>query len=331
MIPVLLLELLLRVAGPFLPGDYQTTVELEPSVDFGRVNRPNSAGWHKDPEYTTWVRINSKGLRGPEVDYAKPPNAFRILVLGDSFTLAPQVTEEETFVARLSERLNQAAGARRFETINAGTSGWNTVNEYAWLSREGYRYEPQLVLLMFFVGNDPRDNADQVNAARGNARILGLASAQGLMAEARRHLRDASLAYTVFETGVVAKLLAKPELDAQQLAVRRRMWSVTEDLLDKMRDYCVAERMRFLVVIIPTGAQVSTPRPEELPLPRILDSQGIEHVDLTARFRTEDLAGGEPLYFAVNRHWTAKGHDLAAEVVAAELQGRRLLATGPSR
>ena len=83
LIPLLGLEFSFRLAGPFLPGDYQTASFVAPSAVVGRQNKPNVAGWRHTAEFTTWLRVNSKGLRGPEVEYAKPPGTFRILVLGD--------------------------------------------------------------------------------------------------------------------------------------------------------------------------------------------------------------------------------------------------------
>src|SRR5215208_6363447 len=99
-VPMAALELLLAVAGPILPGDYQTAAFTASSATSGLQNRPNAAGYKHTSEFSVHVRVNSKGLRGPEVDYQKPPQAFRTLVLGDSFTFALQVDEDETFVNR---------------------------------------------------------------------------------------------------------------------------------------------------------------------------------------------------------------------------------------
>jgi hypothetical protein len=112
--PLLLFELALRLAGPILPGEYQTAAFTASSSAVGRQNRPNTAGWKHTAEFTTWVRVNSKGLRGPEIPYVKPTGTYRVLVLGDSFTFALQVAEEETFVARLAEQLNASGSGDRW-------------------------------------------------------------------------------------------------------------------------------------------------------------------------------------------------------------------------
>ena len=106
LVPLLLLEILVRLLGPLLPGDYQTASFVETHPAFGRRNRPG-AGWKKTSEYTTWVEVNSRGLRGVERDLVKPAGTSRVLVLGDSFTFAEQVGQPETFVQRLEDQLNQ--------------------------------------------------------------------------------------------------------------------------------------------------------------------------------------------------------------------------------
>ena len=83
--------------------------EAHPAV--GGRNKPG-AGWKKTSEYTSWIEINSKSLRGAEIDYPKPAGELRILVTGDSFTFAEQVNQHETFTQRLEDRLNAALPSR---------------------------------------------------------------------------------------------------------------------------------------------------------------------------------------------------------------------------
>src|SRR3990170_413409 len=47
---------------------------------------PNAVASSSATGTTVEYRINSKGSRGVERDYAKPPGNFRIVLLGDSYT-----------------------------------------------------------------------------------------------------------------------------------------------------------------------------------------------------------------------------------------------------
>src|SRR4051794_24964254 len=147
LLPLVLAEIGLRLAGAILPGDYQTVSFAEAHPEFGRRNRPG-AGWKKTSEYTSWIEVNSKGLRGAEIDYPKPPGEHRILVLGDSFTFAEQVNQNETFTQRLEDRLNaERPREGSFRVLNAGSNGWATANELVYLAKEGVRFSPDVVVV----------------------------------------------------------------------------------------------------------------------------------------------------------------------------------------
>ena len=95
------------------------------------------------------VRINSRGYRDREYDWASP-RGFRILGLGDSFAFGFGVKEEDTYLERLERMLE----GRRVEVVNAGLAGMGTDNEARLLAADGPALRPDLVLVGFFVGND---------------------------------------------------------------------------------------------------------------------------------------------------------------------------------
>ena len=65
-VPLLVVELVVRVFGPVLPGNYDTGVWLTYHPLFGTFHLPGSTAWTRAPEYTVFQRFNSEGLRGPE-------------------------------------------------------------------------------------------------------------------------------------------------------------------------------------------------------------------------------------------------------------------------
>ncbi|UVT19558.1 MAG: SGNH/GDSL hydrolase family protein [Nitrospira sp.] len=108
---------------------------------------------------------NSQGFRDYERTYIKAPGVFRILILGDSYIEALQVALEDTFSAQLEKLLNSQAASThtRFEVLALGQSGFGTADEYIRYLNFGAAYDPDLVILAFFTGNDFRNNSKYLN------------------------------------------------------------------------------------------------------------------------------------------------------------------------
>jgi lysophospholipase L1-like esterase len=341
--PLLLLEVALRLAGPLLPGSYQTASFVETHPAFGRRNHPGQ-GWKVSPEFTTWIEVNSKGLRGPEVDYAKPAGEMRLLVLGDSFTFAEQVNQDETYTQRLEDRLNATGGPTRFRVLNAGSNGWGTVNELVYLAEEGLRYQPDVVVLALYAGNDMSDNYRRVpspaDAERADLALRGVDPLAG-----PRQLLRRSEAFTLFETGVLAKLTPPAATDLSEATIRpapqtadeaRDAWDITAVLLQRMREVAENRGAKFVVMIIPSAGQVAAgPRPKAAegdddeqdaargPLPgfenpqatlkAISDRLDLKVLDLLPALRRQAARSKDRLYYRVNSHFTAAGHGVTAD------------------
>lgn len=108
-------------------------------------------------------RFNSHGFRDVERTWEKPAGTFRIAVFGDSYTDALQVPMERSFTSLLETELNRRGAPVRFEVLNLGQSGFGTTDEYVRWMNFGVRYQPDLVLVAFYPGNDIRNNSPALN------------------------------------------------------------------------------------------------------------------------------------------------------------------------
>ncbi|GJL64150.1 MAG: hypothetical protein NPIRA04_28040 [Nitrospirales bacterium] len=107
--------------------------------------------------------FNAHGFRDYERTYQKPEETFRILILGDSYTEALQVSLEKTFPALLEKKLNDTTHSPKFEVLNLGQSGFGTADAYMRYLNFGVQYSPDLVILAFLTGNDFRNNSKLLN------------------------------------------------------------------------------------------------------------------------------------------------------------------------
>jgi hypothetical protein len=165
--PLLLLEGGVRLLGIAPPAVLQPAL-WAPHPYLGWFHTLNSGGrsYSEYGEFQADVHINARGLRDREIGYDNPAGAYRILVLGDSFAEALQVPLEETFMKQLETRL--AGGSRPVEIINGGVGGWGTDQEAIFYLIEGFRYQPDLVLLCFF-SNDTLNNYEPLEVARAGS------------------------------------------------------------------------------------------------------------------------------------------------------------------
>ncbi|MBN2305965.1 MAG: hypothetical protein JXQ72_15900, partial [Anaerolineae bacterium] len=108
-------------------------------------------------EFEIDVQHNNRGLHDINHALDKPEDVFRVLVLSDSYGHAREVSLEDNFARRLEVLLNDtvngaAPDGLTVEVINAGHFGLGTTQEYLYYTTEGRRYDPDLVLLGFYVG-----------------------------------------------------------------------------------------------------------------------------------------------------------------------------------
>jgi hypothetical protein len=170
LLPLMLVEAGLRL---FAPQPLAVNVsEWDPH--YGWRNRPGTRGFFQTSEYRMEVAIDSLGLRDAEVSRAKPPGTYRILGLGDSFAFGHGVAADSCFLSVAERRLDErsrAAGGPRVEVLNSGVGKWSTTQEYLYLLREGFSFQPDVVVLAFCDDNDGEGNMEEGVVRIRNGRI----------------------------------------------------------------------------------------------------------------------------------------------------------------
>lgn len=149
---LLVAELGLRIAGyePLASGKTRKSAILFRESDDPELiyePTPGAVGYGQ----RDYVRINSAGFRDDEYELEKPPGTERIVVLGDSISFAIGLRSEERFSELLEADLAQGEAA--VEVLNLGVSGYDTLQEIAFLRRVGLAYDPDLVVVTFCVND----------------------------------------------------------------------------------------------------------------------------------------------------------------------------------
>src|SRR3954465_8284652 len=114
-VSVLAFEGVLRVVGFSAPVWYQ------PDSRLGWRMRPGLAAWYTR-EGRAFVSANREGMPDKDHVLEKPADAYRIVLLGDSYSEARQVPREQAFWARLAEELSPCGfqAGKKIEGLNFG-------------------------------------------------------------------------------------------------------------------------------------------------------------------------------------------------------------------
>ncbi|MEM7349426.1 MAG: SGNH/GDSL hydrolase family protein [Acidobacteriota bacterium] len=160
------IEAALRWVFP-VPFAAESNMYYEPDPHTGFRLKPNSVGQFVGG---LSAAVNRHGHRDAEVPVTKPAGEYRILTLGDSFTMGANVPQPAIYTEVLEDLLRQEIGGP-IEVVNTGVGGWGPFQYAQYYEYYGRRFDPDLILVGFFVGNDafsPARSTDEVlTAVRG--------------------------------------------------------------------------------------------------------------------------------------------------------------------
>jgi lysophospholipase L1-like esterase len=270
------------------------------------------------------VKINEDGLRGPRVTRPKPGGLLRILWLGDSVTFGYGVErDEDTFPFRVSEAFRDLGYSLDPESVNAGVGGYAPWQQLAWLEREGWSYEPDLIVVGFVL-NDLTEPLSLVRyggqgegwqlARTARSRLDRWLSASALATFVRdgiatlRFGRDVKLGAQALEAADVKRLIADPDAPLWQ-----RSWSITEANLVRLFASARGRGVPVVLVIFPYAFQLEAPDALSGPqrrLESIARAANVPALDLLPAFAAHR---GE--LFLDQSHLSVAGHALAAEEI----------------
>lgn len=339
----------------FMP-DPQTGYRLRPGAETRFVTN----------EFTTDIAINPQGVRDRPIG-PKAPGERRIVILGDSLVMAVQVPLDETFGKRLERRLNAelaaSASASRsasatasakaepapthYRVINAGVQGYGPVEELLFYKNVVSTFDPDLVLLTVFVGNDASE-------ALGSAWRLSTSThddppAEGTVTRLRRLARSsmvlqmARMRLQVATERVGARVPERPlkaYLEERSDEIDRGL-EVARQCVQQIEALAAGQGARVGLVLMPARLQVDDADYGRL-AQMTREAGGVMVRDAaTTRFHEalaplglpmldplpamRKMLPGPDLFFQSTVHLTPRGHEVMAEALDRFVHDQGLL------
>jgi len=348
-------EAALRLAGyrppvlidPAVRGTYR----FVPGASFSYVGfRPGSP-----EEFRVPIRLNEIGFRDKDYPFERPrPETYRVLVLGDSYVAAMEVEARAAFHKLLEDRLNteDPLGRGSYQVIALGQGNRAQEAQLGWLRELGPRYRPDLVLLVFFCGNDVMENSKSTfERARRYAsfqlkvvvprkiacynRLFRFKRSRlnGFLAERLTSLYASRMYF--FHDDVTREQLQSPDAEVYTVPPPPEWaaaWETTAHLLGEVKDEAGRQGAAFALAVISGpqaiaeasqerlrrgGAGIDLQQPERWATSWSAE-RGVPTLALGDAFRT---AGLDKVFWRYDAHLTPYGHQAAATALYPFLVG----------
>ena len=158
LVSALLVEIALQLLDPFHYADVEDREAFSAEILELRDGRLRLVPGITSSYLGKEVRINSEGLRNPEVPKAKPADVYRILVIGDSIPFGWGVGQGKCFPRLLGQELKSRGPVsdKSIEVVNGAIPGYGLLEEIKFLEEHGARYQPDLILLMLIPNDVPQ-------------------------------------------------------------------------------------------------------------------------------------------------------------------------------
>lgn len=289
------------------------------------------------PDVNVAINISSDGLRDTTIDFARTAD-YRVLSIGDSFTMGLAVAAEDTWSEQLERLLNDRVPHRSASVVNTGIPGYGARQIRLRMEEFLPTLRPNLVIYGFTTETYTRMFRPIVlyggTLVRSDAlpglRIVGTGLLYSpwrqtwirgldfwlnqyfqLAAHILRHVRR--IYEALHPDAVAPDPLAS--LDAEQ--IRRDMQPALHELAAMHRDVA-ARHIPFLVLLINVQREDGSFRPQDTIYNGfVMDEcrrEGLTCIDMLPELRR--LALGRPIFRTPHdQHWTPSAHALAAQAL----------------
>lgn len=264
--------------------------------------------------------INADGFRDAKPDTSRGPVT---VVIGDSFPMGLAVAPAETFPEQLE------ALVPGHQVYNMGVQGYGPDQELVNFERFGAVLSPEVIVVSIYPANDLGDllknNLLLVDSSSGGLAAVHPNIVEQMMPRFRLEMALRLIATGHFLSPASEERLSQALFNDKDLVVvgddasREQAESMLRAILARFQALADASGARLFVLVIPAYSEIqgegrAAPRlaTEELVLAQT-KKLGIAEIDAYGAFKDWR---GEPLYLDSDRHLSATGHRLVAQLLA---------------
>ena len=291
--------------------------------DLGWRGRPYANGLYvrRQDDIRTSFKYNNLGYRDEDVVARREgEEEIRVMLLGDSFLENLEVDYEHVFHKRLEEQLN-ANAPPKFSAVAIGSQGYSTAQELLAFRRFKDDVEPNIVVTVFYTGNDFEDNARPRFAYLNEQDEVVLPPNK----ESTLQFQTRSMTRWIYESSHLVYLiknqvqrLANVNLqDASKETGNvgdEELRKLTLGLLSQTKQEVEAAGAVHGIIIIPSRDELLAKDMTKVNLiANYCDERDVPHLNLANCLTPDD-------YFDVDVHFTVDGHERVSNEIATFLK-----------
>ena len=307
--------------------------------ELGFVRKPGVSWRRYVPSLNRFI-----DYRTDENGFRNPPRTHRaeVVFIGDSYTEAATVAEEDTFV----KRLGQLTG---LSVVNLGRGAYGPPQEQIVLGRYGLSYKPRVVVWQLFEGNDLAD-AEVFSNWKQNPHLSPMSLKDRYfnnsllnqwLTNTRSRERIGPMATLRYPDGTVIRLKLRNGYNPDQPSTTHVGMNETMRAIETGNQLCQAHGIQLLVVSVPTMVRVIAPNisfdrvedqrtylPGKVPdhpdfsgrIAELCARIGCTFIDTFDALRQASAKGNHNLYIPNDEHLDVGGHEVMAQVIAGWLR-----------
>lgn len=274
----------------------------------------------------TTFTTNSQGFRARE-DYAKavPPGRFRVIALGDSFTMGYGVGDDSSYPAQMQ------ALCPALQTVNMGQGGYGADQDYLWYKREGVKLDTDVLVFAVIAQDFFRMGSDNfigygkpVLRAKGGALAVGNVPVPPVWRTRTLLLRARTFVDSLAVIRLGQWLMGHGDAPEKAQFYGKESESVFAAAglaFDDLARLSAARGQRFVIAYLPVRDLLpQEPSPEAAWLAQYARRSGVAFIDLApdfARLGPAEIAR----MFRPDYHYSEEGNRFVARTLVSRLSG----------
>jgi hypothetical protein len=265
------------------------------------------------------LRTNKLGFRDDKADVpAKRPSEFRLIVLGDSFTVSGGVDYDRIYTSLLDKRLK--ASVPNANVINLAVGGYNIIQYGLVLQEVGLSLTPDVVVVAVFPFNDLSNDTYRSNEADAAGKSTPSDSPwheklyvyQALLVKVEWRLR------ALFQKPVAPTPEATRAAQAAQ-ALRDADARENLEALERLVDFAAARGLPVLVALLPNTTSFEQQRQDFAAFVNLCETRNWQCTNLLDRFIATGVSPRSLRLNLIDGHPNEVYNALVAQFLAEDL------------